>query len=91
MRFVQMFVVAVVGLSIVYWAISVYSRSVRREKLEKRWDADHAGQPDPEARRTYVETGMARYEKGFRKKLIWLVYIVPLVIMAVIYYLTNYT
>ena len=91
MAFLRLMLLGLIVCTAAYLLISVYSRSVRREKLEKRWDADHAGQPDPEARRTYVETGMARYEKGFRKKLIWLVYIVPLVIMAVIYYLTNYT
>ena len=27
-----------IGLSVIYFLVSVYSRSVRREKLERRWD-----------------------------------------------------
>ena len=89
MRFLQMFVVAVVGLSIIYCAISLYSASVRREKLEKLWHAENPDSDDLSARRAYVKAGMESYHSGFRKKLIWLVYVVPLVAMAVIYYLTN--
>lgn len=89
MRFVRMFVIAVIGLSICYWAISLYSSSVRREKLERRWAEENPDGGDPEARRAYVDAGMDLYHSGFRKKLIWLVYVVPLVAMAVIYYLTN--
>lgn len=42
MIFVELVVYAFIALSIVYVLVSIYSRSVRREKLEKAWDADHA-------------------------------------------------
>jgi ABC-type Na+ efflux pump permease subunit len=77
-------------LTAIYFLISIYSRSVRREKLENRWDEKNPGGGDPGARDTYIEQGMVEYEGGLRKKLIWLVYIVPPVIVMVILYLTSF-
>lgn len=81
----RLFVFGFVGLTVVYWLVSIYSRSVRREKLEKRFDAGGVeGDRD-----TYIETGMADYEKGLRKRLIWLVYIIPMVAMGLTIYFVN--
>jgi hypothetical protein len=77
------------GLSVIYLTISFYSRSVRREKLENAWDENPPKGGDTDARDTYIETGMAEYETGFRKKLIWLVYVIPTISILVILYLTN--
>ena len=33
---------------------------------------------------------MRDYEKGLRKKLIWLVYVIPMIVVAVTVYLVNY-
>ena len=75
-----------IGLSVIYFLVSIYSRSVRREKLEKRFDAGGvAGERD-----AYLEDGMRDYEKGLRKRLIWLVYIIPMVVVGVTIYLVNY-
>ncbi len=75
-----------IGLSVIYFLVSIYSRSVRREKLEKRFDAGGvAGERD-----AYIEDGMRDYEKGLRKRLIWLVYIIPMVVVGVTIYLVNY-
>lgn len=75
-----------VVLTVVYWIVSIYSRSVRREKLEKRFDAGGVEGP----RDAYIAAGMAAYEKGLRKKLIWLVYILPLAGMAATIYVVNW-
>lgn len=88
--FIRLMVFAFVALSVVYVVVSIYSRSVRREKLEKRWDADPPeGQGDTE-RSAFIEAGMRDYEQGLRKKLIWLVYIVPMVVFAVIVYMVSW-
>ena len=83
-----------VVLTITYVIVSVYSRSVRREKLEKAYDSGEATQDLPEDvkpdRDTYIEAGMAAYNKGLKRRLIWLVYIIPAVIVAVTVYLVNY-
>ncbi|MFM2354356.1 MAG: hypothetical protein RLZZ528_92 [Pseudomonadota bacterium] len=86
----QLLVFGFIALSVVYLLVSVYSRSVRREKLEKGFDGDPANEGAPEVARTaYIEEGMAQYEKGLRKKLIWLVYVIPMVVIAVTIYLIN--
>lgn len=85
----RLVVVGLIVLTIVYFLVSIYSRSVRREKLEKRWDADHPEGGDPVARDAYIEAGMRDYETGLRKKLIWLVYIIPMCALVVTIYLVN--
>ena len=79
-----MIVIWLVALPILHWVVAVYSRSVRREELEKEFDAGGiAGR-----REEFIARGMADYEHGLRKRLIVLVYIVPLIVLAVtIYYI----
>ncbi|GHF40393.1 hypothetical protein [Seohaeicola zhoushanensis] len=90
MGFVRLMFLGLIACTAAYLLISVYSRSVRREKLEKRWAAEHPEGGDPEARDAYIETGMTEYHRGFRKKLIWLVYVVPLIALLVVQYLVNF-
>jgi hypothetical protein len=77
-----------VGLTIIYFVTSIYSRSVRREKLEKEWDTDPAKEGAPMAERTaFIGAGMQSYDKGLKKRLLWLIYIVPtLGFLATIYF-----
>jgi|APLak6261702414_1056262.scaffolds.fasta_scaffold10994_2 hypothetical protein len=75
-----------IGLTVVYVLVATYSRSVRREKLEKKFDAGGIeGDRD-----TYIEDGMKAYEHGLKHRLLWLVYIIPAVVVAVTVYLVNY-
>jgi len=78
-------------LSIVYLAVSLYSRSVRREKLEKAWAEDHPEDEDSPERLAFLEQGMLDYHRGLRRKLIWLVYIIPAIAIAAIAYFVNAT
>lgn len=89
MGLVRLVLFGFIGLSIVYLCISVYSRSVRREKLEKAWAEENAGSDDLAARDAFVEKGIIAYKNSFRPKLIGLVYIIPTVIVMVIVYTTN--
>lgn len=73
-------------LSVAYVLISIYSRSVRREKLEKKFDAGGI-EGDRDA---YIEAGMQAYNKSLRRRLIWLVYIIPAVVVSVTIYIINY-
>ena len=79
-------VLGFVLLSVVYLLVSIYSRSVRREKLEKKFDA---GGIEGD-RQTYIETGMQAYNKSLRRRLIWLVYIIPAVAISATVYFVNY-
>ncbi|WP_425044800.1 hypothetical protein [Primorskyibacter sp. S87] len=70
-------------LTVAYVVISVWSRRMRRAKLEAHWDKKGlAG--DKEA---FVERGLKAYDNSFRRKLILGVYVVPLgaIIFLIIY------
>lgn len=86
MGFVRLVVFGFLGLSVVYLSLSVYSRSVRREKLEKQWDAE---KPEGVTREVFVKKGIAEYNSGLRPKLLLLVYVVPTVVVGAIVYITN--
>lgn len=79
-----------VALSVIYAVVSIYSRSVRRERLEKEWDTDPAREGLTVAERdAHIEAGMTVYQNGLRRRLIVLVYIVPALAFAVIVYIVN--
>ncbi|KAA0910261.1 hypothetical protein [Aquicoccus porphyridii] len=86
---IRLVIFGFLALSVIYVVVSIYSRSVRREKLEQSWDADHPDGGDESARNAYIEDGMRAYETGLRRKLILLVYIVPTVAAAVLIYMIN--
>jgi len=86
---VRLVVVGFVVLSVVYWLVSIYSRSIRREKLEDRWSDNHPGDDDSEARTSYIDLGMAEYETGLRRKLILLVYIIPTLLVIGTLFVIN--
>ncbi len=90
MGLIRLVIFGFLFLTAIYFMISIYSRSVRREKLEDRWDEKHPDGDDMAARDTYIKDGMTEYESGLRKKLIWLVFIIPPIIVLVILYLTSF-
>ncbi|WP_375688162.1 hypothetical protein [Pseudooceanicola sp. LIPI14-2-Ac024] len=84
--FVPILLVGFALMSLVYALVSVWSRRVRRRKLEAWWEEE--GRPGD--RDAYVREGLEDYDTGFRRKLILLVYIVPLVVIGAIIYAVNY-
>jgi len=72
-------------LTVVYLLVSLYSRSVRREWLEKHFDAGGV-EGDRDA---YIDAGMVEYRHGLRRRLIVLVYIIPIIAAAVTAYFVN--
>lgn len=86
MSFIRLVVFGFLALSVVYLSLSWYSRSVRREKLEKEYDAAPV---EGMTRQAYVTRGIEAYNNGIRPKLLLLVYVVPTVIVSVIVYMTN--
>lgn len=90
MGFVRLVVFGFIGLTVIYVLVSIYSRSVRREKLENRWAEAHPDSTDADARAAFIEEGLTRYNNGFRPKLILLVYVIPVILVAAIHILTTY-
>ncbi|MFN4155698.1 MAG: hypothetical protein ACK4HF_13670 [Paracoccaceae bacterium] len=74
------------GLTVVFFIMRIYLRSVRRERLEKRFDA---GGIEGD-RAAYIERGMAMYERGLKKRLLWLIYIIPTVAVLATLYILNF-
>ena len=89
MSFVRLVVFGFLALSVVYLCISLYSRSVRREKLEEEWDKTAPADATPDMRANFIASGMSVYESGLRKKLILLVYVIPPIIVGSIIYFIN--
>jgi len=75
-----------VGLSVIYVLVSIYSRSVRRERLEERWEAEQIGGD----REEFVRAGLAEYDGSVRRKLILGVYVVPVIVIGTLIYAINY-
>ncbi|WP_341368581.1 hypothetical protein [Yoonia sp. BS5-3] len=89
MAFVRLFVFGFIILTILYFCISLYSRSVRTERLENEFDEAHPnGAPDG-ARDAFVQEGLKAYDSSIRPKLIGLVYVVPVIAISVIVYVIN--
>lgn len=86
MPFVKLVVFGFLALAVIYLCISLYSRSVRREKLENGWEAAPV---EGMTREDYIAEGMAKYESGLRKRLILLVFVIPPVIVGTIIYFIN--
>lgn len=73
-------------LTVIYVCLSFYSRAVRKSKLRDKWEAG----PRVLDRDAFVQRGLERYDGSIRRKLIWGVYIVPVVVVGLIIYLTNH-
>lgn len=87
MAIVRLFFMAFIVLSVVFVCVSLYSRAVRREKLEREWEEEGSvGDRD-----AFVKAGLVEYDSSLRKRLILGVYIIPLVIVLTITYVVNYT
>lgn len=82
----RLLIVLLVVLTVIYVSLSLYSRSVRRGKLNAQWDEEGmTGDRD-----AFVREGLEEYDGSLRRKLILGVYVVPLLAIAVIIYVTNF-
>lgn len=88
--FVRLAVFGLLAMVIAHALLWIYFRSVRREELEKEWDARYRDGGAEEARDTYIEAGLEAYRAGLTRKLLLLVYVIPAIVVAALIYLTNY-
>lgn len=82
----RLIVVGFLVLTVIYVSLSFYSRAVRRAKLRRKWEED-IRRGDREA---FVRRGLQIYDRSLRRKLLWGVYIVPVVGIALVIYLVNF-
>lgn len=84
--FLKFFLIGLVGLTVLYGLLSVYVRSLTRERLEKEWEEMGSNG----VRDDYVEQGMKDYAQSIRPKLLLGVYILPLITFCVVFYMMNF-
>lgn len=83
---IRLAVFGLLALGVIFFLVSIYSRSIHRENLEDKWDKEvKTGDRD-----AYIEKGMADYESGLRKQLVWLVFVVPIVVVTGLVYVINF-
>lgn len=82
--------VGFVVLTIIYIALSLYSRSVRKGKLRAEWREQAQAGVAEHSEEAFVDIGMIEYDNSLRRKLILGVYVVPTILVGVIIYLTNF-
>jgi hypothetical protein len=80
----RLLLVVLVVCTIAFFSIHLYARTVARNRLEQDWSPEKGLKDD------YIDAGMQEYHQSMRKKLIWAVYIVPVGLILLIFYLTNY-
>ncbi|WP_170565153.1 hypothetical protein [Ruegeria atlantica] len=73
-------------LTILYVGVSIYSRRVRRGKLIAHWEKKGmTGDRD-----AFIQRGLKKYDGSFRRKLILGIYVVPLGLIAILIYVSNF-
>ncbi len=83
----RLVVVGFIVLTVIYVCLSFYSRAVRKGKLRQKWQDG----PQKVNRETFVQRGLEKYDGSIRRKLILGVAVVPVVVVGVIIYLTNFS
>lgn len=84
--FLKLAVFGLLGLSVLYVTLSIYLRSLERERLEKEWDTGGvAGDRD-----SHIQRGLAVHRHGLRVKLLWLVYIIPIAVVTALVWILNF-
>lgn len=89
MAFLRFMVFGLIALTIIYFSLSLFARSLRKEKLEEEFDAEYPDGGAPGARDDYIAQGLETYRASLRPKLIGLVYGMPTVVIGVIIYTIN--
>lgn len=80
-------IMASVVLTVVYGSLWLYLRARRRSLLQIDWAADPSEQRSQDA---YVDDLLAEHDRRRHRTLVLLVYIVPLCLVTLIVYLTNF-
>ncbi|MEL6477024.1 MAG: hypothetical protein AAFR17_06830 [Pseudomonadota bacterium] len=74
-------------LSLIYIALSAYDRWSVRERLK----SEHAmGEGGGLTEEDYVHKGLSDYDRSWRKKILYAVFIMPFAAMLILIYIANY-
>ena len=83
----RMLIPLLIVLSIAYAVLSLRTRARARDRLEQEWDEQgRTGDRD-----AFIEEGLEDYSGSFRRKMLLAIYVVPLLLIGLMVYLTNYS
>ncbi len=82
----RLMVVGFIVLSVIYVCLSLYSRAVRKGKLRAEWNEG----PQEQSLDEFLDEGLAEYDTSLRRRLILGVYVIPVILVSVVIYLTNF-
>lgn len=82
----RLMVIGFILLTVIYFCLSFYARALRKGKLREEW---HDG-PQDQPIEVFLEEGLAEYDKSLKRKLILSVYVIPVILVSIVVYLTNF-
>lgn len=82
----RLMIVGFIVLSVIYVCLSLYSRAVRKGKLRAEWNEG----PQEQSLDEFLDEGLAEYDTSLRRRLILGVYVIPVILVSVVIYLTNF-
>ncbi|MFD2741035.1 hypothetical protein ACFSUD_15735 [Sulfitobacter aestuarii] len=85
--FVRLVIAGFLVLTVIYFCLSLYSRALRRDRLRRKWQQG----PKRIDRDAFVARGLKKYDASIRRKLLLGVYVVPVFVVGLIIYLTNFS
>ena len=84
--FLRMLIPLLILLSLAYAVAAWRGRSKARDRLEQEWENEgRTGDRD-----SFVDEGLEDYSGSFRRKMLLAIYVVPLFLIGLMVYLTNY-
>lgn len=84
--FLRMLIPLLIVLGVIYAIASLRARARAKDRLEDDWDSSGGiGDQDD-----FVDQGLDAYENSFRRKILLAIFVVPLLLIALMVYLTNY-
>jgi len=84
---VRNLVLIIFVLSVIYTLLSISGRYKHRKRLQ----IEHKAAKIETDKDAYIATGLAKYDRSMRPKLFLFVFIIPIIIMAVLIYLAQYS
>ncbi|MCY4152270.1 MAG: hypothetical protein OXE94_08575 [Aestuariivita sp.] len=83
---IRILAILFLALTVIYVCLYLHFRAIRREKLEAEWGAGgRVGDRDD-----YIRAGLAATNKSVQRWLFLGVYVVPLTLVSLLIYLTNF-
>lgn len=86
MAFLRLAAMLLVAQAVVFFSLMAYLKASRRERLE----AEYTDVASDKERKLFVDAAVDAYGDRIRPRLALVVFVLPMAIMAVVIYVTNF-